>query len=134
MWISTLISMQGHSEMDIRKQYISMNGLNESRLLWILVFNYPSLYGYPFGYPWISMGIHALTCYGFSIQRCLTDKGKVSITSDTNHDSPHGAASTRQRFNTCFIENRHLAWPSTGSQQFSSPALLQPRCPPPHFV
>ena len=26
------------------------------------------LYGYPFGYPWISMDIHVLTCYGFSIQ------------------------------------------------------------------
>jgi len=25
-------------------------------------------YRYPFGYPWISMDIHALTCYGFSIQ------------------------------------------------------------------
>jgi len=25
------------------------------------------LYGYPFGYPWISMYIHALTCCGFSI-------------------------------------------------------------------
>jgi len=23
---------------------------------------------YPFGYPWISMDIHVLTCYGFSIQ------------------------------------------------------------------
>jgi len=38
-------------------------------VLWISVFNYyPCFYGYPFGYPWISMDIHALTCYGFSIQ------------------------------------------------------------------
>jgi len=27
-----------------------------------------SFYGYPFGYPWISMDIDVLTCYGFSIQ------------------------------------------------------------------
>ena len=27
-----------------------------------------AFYGYPFGYPWISMDIHALTCYEFSIQ------------------------------------------------------------------
>jgi len=37
-------------------------------VLWISVFHYPCFYGYPFGYPWISMDIHALTCYGFSIQ------------------------------------------------------------------
>jgi len=37
-------------------------------VLWISVFNYPGFCGYPFGYSWISMGIHALTCYGFSIQ------------------------------------------------------------------
>jgi len=28
--------------------------------------------GYPFGYPWISMDIHALTCYGSSIQGSVT--------------------------------------------------------------
>jgi len=27
-----------------------------------------TVYGYPFGYPWIYMDIHAVTCYGFSIQ------------------------------------------------------------------
>jgi len=37
-------------------------------VLWIPVFNYPCFYGYPLGYSWISMKIHALTCYGFSIQ------------------------------------------------------------------
>jgi len=37
-------------------------------VLWISVFNYPCFCGYPFGYPWISVDIHALTCYGFSIQ------------------------------------------------------------------
>ena len=37
-------------------------------VLWISVFNYPCFYGYPFGYHWISMDIHALTCYGFSTQ------------------------------------------------------------------
>ena len=36
--------------------------------LWISVFKSPCFKGYPFGYPWISMDIHALTCYGFSIQ------------------------------------------------------------------
>jgi len=30
--------------------------------------NYPCFYGYLFGYPWISMDIYALTCYGSSIQ------------------------------------------------------------------
>jgi len=29
---------------------------------------YICFYEYPFGYPWISMDIHALICYGFSIQ------------------------------------------------------------------
>ena len=38
------------------------------RVLWISVFRYPCFYGYKFGYPWIFMDIHALTCYGFSIQ------------------------------------------------------------------
>ena len=37
-------------------------------VLWISVFNYLCFYGYPFGYPLISVDIHALTCYGFSIQ------------------------------------------------------------------
>jgi len=37
-------------------------------VLWIPVVNYPCFYGYPFGYPWISMDIYALTCYGSSIQ------------------------------------------------------------------
>ena len=36
--------------------------------LWISVFNYPCFCGYPFGYPRISMVIHALTCYEFSIK------------------------------------------------------------------
>jgi len=37
-------------------------------ILWISVFNYPCFYGCAFRYPWISMDIHALTCYGSSIQ------------------------------------------------------------------
>ena len=37
-------------------------------VLWISVFKYSCFYGYPFGYPWNSMDIHALTCYGFSVQ------------------------------------------------------------------
>ena len=37
-------------------------------VLWISVFNYPCFYGCTFEYPWISMDIHVLTCYGFSIQ------------------------------------------------------------------
>jgi len=41
-------------------------------VLWISVFMYPCFYGYPFGYRWISMDIHALICYGFSIQGALT--------------------------------------------------------------
>jgi len=36
--------------------------------LWISIWISLDFYGYPFGYPWISMDIHALTCYGFSIQ------------------------------------------------------------------
>jgi len=36
--------------------------------LWISVLNYPCFYGYPYGYPCISIDIHALTCYGFSVQ------------------------------------------------------------------
>ena len=39
-------------------------------VLWISVFNYPCFYGYPFKYPWISIDIHAVTCYGSSIQGC----------------------------------------------------------------
>ena len=60
------ISMQGHSAMDIRKQWISINGYWIR--IWTSVFNYPCFYGYP----WISMDIHVLTCYGFSIQGCLS--------------------------------------------------------------
>jgi len=47
--------------------------------LWISVFNYPCLYGYPFGYPWISMDIHALTCYPGRRRYDVTDwRSKVS--------------------------------------------------------
>ena len=40
-----------------------------SMFLCISVFNYPCFYGYPFGYPWISLDIHALTC------SCILDPG-----------------------------------------------------------
>ena len=43
-------------------------------VLWIPVFNYLCCYGYPFRYPWISMDIHALTCYGFSTQDYVCDE------------------------------------------------------------
>jgi len=46
-------------------------------VLWISVFSYPCFYGYPFGYPWISIDIHVLTCYGFSIQGNEGSLGKV---------------------------------------------------------
>jgi len=49
------ISMVGHSAMDIRKQWISMSGY-PCLFIWILVFNHPYFYGYPFGYHWISNG------------------------------------------------------------------------------
>jgi len=58
------ISMQGHSAMDI--QTINIHELI-SLLLWMSVFNYHCFYGYPLGYLLISMDIHALTWYGFSI-------------------------------------------------------------------
>jgi len=70
--IQARISMQGYSEMDIHTinihKWIPM-------FLWISVLSYPCFYGYPFGYPWISMDIHALTCYGLSIYRawCYID-------------------------------------------------------------
>jgi len=51
-------------------------------ILWISVFNYPCFYGYSFVYPWISMDIHALTCYGFSIQgHYLFNLGQFTISS-----------------------------------------------------
>jgi len=54
-------------------QWISVNNkhpLIDINVLWISVFNYsyPCFYGHPFGYPWISVDIHAPTWYGFSIQ------------------------------------------------------------------
>jgi len=59
------ISIQGHSAMDIRKELIPING-------YPCFYGYQSyylcFYGYPFGYPWISMDIHAFFCYGSSIQ------------------------------------------------------------------
>ena len=70
VWISTLISKQGYSHKYIL-QRISVNNKYpwmDIHVLWISVFNYPCFYGYPFGYPWTSMDVHALTCYGFSIQ------------------------------------------------------------------
>ena len=35
-------------------------------------------YRYPFGYPWISMDIHVLTCYGSSIQGNLNFNQKIN--------------------------------------------------------
>jgi len=51
-------------------------------VLWISVYNYPFLYGYAFGYPWISMNIHAWTCHGFSIQGWQVSSPKISDLSD----------------------------------------------------
>jgi len=56
------VSMQGHYAIDIRKQQISMNGFP---CFMDISFQLSMFYGYPFVYPWISMDIHALTCYGF---------------------------------------------------------------------
>ena len=68
--VSTLISKQGYPCKDIL-QSISLNKYPWMyiHVLWISVFNNPCFYKYPFGYPWISMDIHALTSYGFSIQQ-----------------------------------------------------------------
>jgi len=71
-WISILMSKHGYQCKDI-PQWISVNNKYpwmDVHVLWISVFNYPCFYGYPFGYPWISMDIHASTCYWFSIQGC----------------------------------------------------------------
>jgi len=71
VWISALISKLGYPYKDILR-WISVNNKNSwmdirvfmdirlqlSILLWI----------HPFGNPWISVDIRALTCYGFSIQ------------------------------------------------------------------
>ena len=46
------ISMQGHSAMDIRKQQISMM---EYQCFVDIRLQLSILYGYPFGYLWISM-------------------------------------------------------------------------------
>ena len=63
--ISTFISKQGYPCKDIL-QWISVKHKYQwmDTHLWISVFNYSCFYGYP----WISMDIHAWTCYGFSIQ------------------------------------------------------------------
>jgi len=62
--IQAVISMQGHSTLDTRKKYSRVN----IHVLWISVFNYQFFDGYSFGYLWISMDTHVLTCHGFSIQ------------------------------------------------------------------
>jgi len=56
--IQAWISMHGYSAMGIRKQKISIMDIHVLRMS---VFNYPCFYGYPFGYPCISMDIHAFT-------------------------------------------------------------------------
>jgi len=66
--VDIYIDIQAEISMKDILQWISV--INEwiSMFLWISVLNYARFYGYPFGCPWISMDIHALTCYGFSIQ------------------------------------------------------------------
>ena len=59
------ISKQGHSTMVVGGTWISANGYP---CFYGYQSSIPCFYGYPFGYPWISMDIHALTCYGSSIQ------------------------------------------------------------------
>jgi len=72
----TLISKQGYPCKDILQMmdiHVFMDiSLLLSMLLWISIRIYFDFYGYPLGYPLISMDIHALTCYGFSIQRLKT--------------------------------------------------------------
>jgi len=70
VWISTLISKPGYPCKDILL-WISLNNKDpwmDIHVLWISVFNYPWFYGYPFGYPWISIDIYTLTCNVFTIQ------------------------------------------------------------------
>jgi len=64
--IQPRISMQGHSTMDVRGTWIPTNGLPYF-FLDIIVFNYIHAHWYLFGYPLISMYLHAWICYGFSI-------------------------------------------------------------------
>jgi len=70
--------------------------------LWISVFNCPRFCKYPFGYPSISMYIHALTCNGFSIQGSYKDVGinqfisPLLITASA-HTGPWRQAGKRQQ-------------------------------------
>ena len=94
------ISMQRHSTIDIRK-YPWMN----IHILWISVFNHPCFYGYPFGYSWISMDIHALTCYGFSIQGRTRAPSQILIdgskpTSPKAHTSNYPPSDPSDSYNT----------------------------------
>jgi len=69
-WYPHLISKEGCQCKDIL-QWIFVNNKYswmDIHVLRILFFNCPCFYGYPCGYPWISIDIHAFTCYGFSIQ------------------------------------------------------------------
>jgi len=61
------ISMQGHSAMDSRK-VDNKYPLLDIHVFMISLFILTCFYRYPFGCLWISMDIHALTCYRFSIQ------------------------------------------------------------------
>ena len=103
MWISTLIFKQGYPCKDIL-QWISVNNKYlriDVYVLWISVFNYPCLYGYPFVYPWISMDIHALTCYGFSIRgKPLTSKPDVHQTSTGRPPDVHRTSGGRPKSRT----------------------------------
>jgi len=57
------VSMQEHSTMDIRKN------IHKNIHVFVGIRGYhPCFYGCKFGCSWISMDIHALTCYGFSTQ------------------------------------------------------------------
>ena len=80
-WISALISKHGYPCKYI-SQWISVSNkysLMDIHVFWISVFNYLCFYGYPFGYPWIYIDIHALTCYGFSIQGIYSRSGIVKL-------------------------------------------------------
>ena len=42
-------------------------------------------YGHPFGYPWVSMDINALTCSGFSIQGMRILNGSLRVNRHPDH-------------------------------------------------
>jgi len=65
--------------------YFTAIHLNIHGFLWISIWISMGFYGHPFGYPWVSMDINALTCSGFSIQGMRILNGSLRVNRHPDH-------------------------------------------------